>query len=146
MVNLQALIAADHAGFELKQQLIKERPDIQWIDLGTSSATSVDYPHFADLLAQKVIKDKIFGVLICGSGIGMSIRANRFSGVRAALCMNQTMAQLAREHNDANVLCLGSRLVNLPIALEMVDVFLRTAFAGGRHQARVNQLDFPAKI
>jgi ribose 5-phosphate isomerase B len=136
-------IASDHAGFELKQML---KDDIAKLgfevkDLGPVDTQSVDYPDFANALAEWMIKDKDSkGVLICGSGIGMSIAANRYRHVRAALCEESTSAVLARKHNNANVLCLGARLVGSEVAKDCVKAFLTTAFEGGRHEGRVAKL------
>jgi ribose 5-phosphate isomerase B len=147
MTTSRIAIASDHAGYDLKAFLMTARLDLQWIDLGTANTESTDYPVHADKLVSTVIKENIPGILICGSGVGMSIRANRFVGIRAALCLNETMARLSREHNDANVLCMGSRLLtSQDQALDILEVFLNTPFAGGRHINRVKQLDFPTKI
>lgn len=130
-------IASDHAGFDLKAFLIKKFPTL--IDLGTDSAESVDYPDFAKKLGQE-IQEGDFGILICGSGVGISIAANRFKNIRAALCLNEKIAELARRHNDANVLCLGARLINEEKAIEIIEKFLATKFEGGRHIERVKKL------
>jgi ribose 5-phosphate isomerase B len=137
------LIAADHAGFELKEQLKNMRPDLPWEDLGTSSSERVDYPDFAFKLASRIQKPTDRGVLICGSGQGMVIGANRFPKVRAALAWMPAIANLARAHNDANVLCLGARFTDAKTAAEMLDVFLKTEFEGGRHGDRVTKLNNP---
>ncbi len=136
-------IAADHGGFELKSLLIK---DLQAaghavVDLGTHTADSVDYPDFADALAA-ALKDgrAARGVLICGSGIGLSIAANRHRHVRAALVHNETEARLARQHNDANVIVFGGRTLGPEIARACLPVFLSTAFEGGRHARRVAKM------
>lgn len=133
------LIASDHAGFELKQvitQFLKDN-NYEFFDLGCNNTDAVDYPDYAYKLASK-ITDK--AILICGSGIGMSIAANRFSHIRAALCINPDMAKLARKHNDANVLVLGARITDQNIALECVKVFMNTEFKSGHHQIRVDKL------
>lgn len=135
------LIAADHAGFDLKKLLIFElkKMGFEPVDLGTDSATkSVDYPDFAQKLCKKLKKE--FGILICGSGIGISIAANRFKHIRAALCHNVKSAKLTRAHNDANVLCLGSRMISEKTALSIVKAFLNTKFEGERHERRVAKL------
>lgn len=135
------LIASDHAGYKLKQYLIEARPDFEWIDLGAYSKDSVDYPDFGQKMGQAITEGVAAkGVLICGSGIGISIAANRFPAVRAALCMNSTMARLTRLHNDANVLALGERLVGTEVALDCFDTFMGTEFEGGRHALRVEKL------
>lgn len=137
---MKILIASDHAGFELKQQLLNLDFDFQ--DLGPHSADSVDYPDYADKVANLVNQNpnKTQGVLICGSGQGMCMRANKFQNVRAALCFTENQAQLARQHNDANILCLGSRVTDLQISILIIKKFFSTPFEGGRHQNRVNKL------
>lgn len=134
------LIASDHAGFARKQEIKKLFPQIQWEDLGTDAEESVDYPDYADRVAKRITKDGGYGVLICGSGQGMAIRANRYPKVRAALCWSEEVAKLSREHNDANVLCMGSRVLDLDTAKAVALAFLETEFAGGRHQQRVSKL------
>ena len=142
--SLPILIASDHAGFNLKEFLITElkKAGFAPIDLGCDSAEkSVDYPDFAQKLAKKIIAKKAkFGILVCGSGVGISIAANRFKEVRAALCANAKVAKLSRLHNDANVICLGARLTAPSAALNAVKVFLKTEFEGGRHERRVAKL------
>ncbi len=136
------LIASDHAGFEFKEAL-KEYlvTKVEIIDLGTHSLKSVDYPDLGYDMARAITAGQArSGILICGSGIGISIAANRYSAVRAALCMNSTMARLSREHNDANVLVLGARLIGLETAHDCIEAFLNTEFLGGRHQGRVDKL------
>jgi ribose 5-phosphate isomerase B len=135
------LIASDHAGFDLKEKLVHEMSGVEWVDLGPSDSARVDYPDFADRLCQRVISDKTPGVLICGSGQGMAIRANRHSGIRAALAWNEEVAKLSRGHNDANVLCLGARLIEPETAKQVIDAFLSTPFEGGRHADRVAKLE-----
>jgi ribose 5-phosphate isomerase B len=130
-------IASDHGGFALKTHFLKEFPTL--IDLGCLSSEAVDYPDFAKKLC-KEIKEADFGILICGSGVGMSIAANRFKNIRAALCMDEKTAELARAHNDANVICLGERLISKETALAIVKKFLATKFEGQRHEARVKKL------
>ena len=137
------LIANDHAGFQMKQALIKKLINkIDFLDLGTSSLESVDYPDYAEKLSKEISSRKFDkGLLICGSGIGMSIVANRFKNVRAALCMTAEMSRLAREHNDANILVLGSRLISEEEAIKCLLVFIETKFEGGRHQTRLDKLN-----
>jgi ribose 5-phosphate isomerase B len=136
-------IASDHAGFSLKEYL-KQNFDaqaVEWIDLGTHSADSVDYPDYGKKLADAVASGEAErGVAICGSGVGISIACNRNPKVRAALCSDSTMARLTRLHNDANIVCLGERLIGADVALDIVKVFLETEFEGGRHQSRVDKL------
>jgi ribose 5-phosphate isomerase B len=140
---MRIAIASDHAGFDLKSLVIRElKTEYQIDDLGCNdSQTSVDYPDFATKVAERISKkDADFGILICGSGVGISIAANRFKEVRAALCHNQKTAKLSRQHNDANVLCLGARIIKEASALKMVKTFLKTKFEGGRHTKRVEKL------
>jgi len=137
-------LACDHGGFEL-MGLVKQLFDEQgykYKDFGTFSDESVDYPVFAALAGRAVadgLCDK--GILICGTGIGMSIAANKISGIRAALCTSTFMAEMTRRHNDANILCLGERILEPETAIEIVKVFLSTDFDGGRHSRRVEMLD-----
>jgi len=137
-------LAADHAGYEFKDALasyLREK-GYDVIDLGTNSSDSVDYPVYAKKLCSSILSGECEkGILVCGTGIGMSIAANRHKGIRAALCTIPEYARLAREHNNANVLCLGARFVGFDEAVKITDVFLNTEFLGGRHQNRVNQLD-----
>jgi len=136
-------IASDHAGFELKKKLIPVLSElgVTPLDLGTHSAESVDYPDFADRLAAALKAGQAgAGVLICGSGIGISIAANRHPHVRAALVHDALGARLARQHNDANIVCFGARLIGEDVAKDCLRVFLKTDFEGGRHQSRVAKL------
>ncbi len=135
-------LASDHAGFALKQYLRQTvLKDVPHQDLGTESEDSVDYPDFADRVAERIkAEPDSFGLLICGSGQGMAIRANRHPHLRAALCCNPEWARLSREHNNANVLCLGGRMTDFAEAQEIFKVFAETEFAGGRHQRRVDKL------
>jgi ribose 5-phosphate isomerase B len=136
-------IAADHAGFDLKAVLVDElrKAGHTVIDLGTNSTDSVDYPDFAEAVAKAIkAKQAERGVLVCGTGIGISIAANRHKGVRAALCRDSTDARLAREHNDANVLVLGGRTTGVEAARDCLKSFLSTAFSGGRHVRRVEKM------
>lgn len=136
-------VANDHAGTELKTALAQELTALGYdvLDLGTNSAESVDYPDYANLMAGALRDGRAKrGVLICGSGIGISIGANRHPGVRAALCHDMTTARLSRLHNDANVLVLGARLTGIDVAKDCLKTFLSTEFEGGRHQRRVAKL------
>ena len=139
----EILIASDHAGYKLKKILIQElQGEIKFDDLGPFSEDSVDYPDYARKLSKKIdLKKDLIGVLICGSGIGMSMVANRFKNVRAALCMNNKMSMLARQHNNANILVLGSRLISEQVAIKCLLVFLKTNYEGGRHQARLDKFN-----
>ena len=140
---MKIAIGADHAGYELKekikQRLAQEGNEVH--DKGTNSTDSVDYPDFARLVGEEVArKDADFGVLVCGSGIGMSIAANKVAGVRAAHVTNTYEAQMAREHNNANVVTVGARVLDEGTAIQAVDKFLHTPFAGGRHERRVQKI------
>jgi ribose 5-phosphate isomerase B len=155
-------LASDHAGVELKSRLIQELTSGEYLrhyevqDLGPQSTASVDYPDYADLVCKKIhgftlidSKDSAraipaeFGILICGTGQGMNIRANKYQHIRAALCWTPEIAKLSREHNDANVLCLAARFMPPELCLEMIALFLSTPFAGGRHSQRVVKLSAP---
>ena len=143
MITTKIHIASDHAGFQLKEKIKTYfSNDSLLIDLGTSDNNSVDYPDFAHKMCKKIV-DKIpsYGILICGSGIGMSMVANRYSDIRAALCLDSNMAKLAREHNNANILVLGSRLISWQEAIKCVNMFFSTKFGGGRHQTRLEKLN-----
>jgi ribose 5-phosphate isomerase B len=134
-------IACDHGGFALKEALKAALPGVKWLDLGTNSAASVDYPDFAGRLADAIKAGQAArGILICGSGIGISIAANRHAHIRCALAHDVTGARLGRQHNDANVLAMGGRMIGDALAKECVEVFLSTGFEGGRHQTRVDKL------
>jgi ribose 5-phosphate isomerase B len=134
--------ACDHAGLPLKKYLVGRSAQLQPVDLGTYSTSSVDYPDYADILANELKNAPAgsMGVLICGSGQGMAIRANRHPHVRAALCWNEEITTLARSHNNANVLCLGSRFIEPSLAHTLLQIFLKTPFEGGRHEIRVHKL------
>lgn len=137
-------IASDHAGFILKEKILfyLKKLKIRTFDLGTFSQSRVDYPDNAKKLVLFLKKKKsLTGILICGSGIGVSIAANRFKGIRAAICNDSKSALLARKHNDANILCLGARLINLKNAQKVVNIFINTSFESGRHLKRVKKLD-----
>ena len=136
-------LASDHAGFKLKEEikkfLIKKRNKV--LDLGTKNTKSVDYPDYAHLLSKSMKKNKKqFGILICGSGAGMSMTANKHKNIRAALCYNIKSTKLSRSHNDANVMTIGSRLIKKKVALKCVDTFLNTNFDGGRHARRIKKI------
>jgi len=136
------VIASDHAGYELKNFLIdKLKVSYEIVDLGTNSADSVDYPNYAHQLASKVTSEQLRGILICGSGIGMSMAVNKHKDIRGALCTSIEMAKLSREHNNANVLILGARFTEPELAWEIVDIWLNTDFAGGRHEKRVQAIN-----
>jgi ribose 5-phosphate isomerase B len=135
-------IGGDHAGFELKELLKPYLTTLGWAseDHGTYSLDSTDYPDYAHPTAEAVLKDKSFGILICGSANGVCMTANKHQGIRAALCWNTEVARLSRQHNDANIICIPARFVSEEEAKEMVSVFLTTPFEGGRHEKRVNKI------
>jgi ribose 5-phosphate isomerase B len=136
-------IASDHGGLELKQELVKflKEKKIEVTDLGVHSQDSVDYPDYAAQVAQVVSEGKTdSGILVCGTGIGMSIAANKFKNVRAAVVFDEFTAKMSKEHNNANVLCIGGRVCKPDLAKKMVAVWLTTKFAGGRHERRVNKI------
>ena len=135
-------IASDHAGYELKEKLKTLFAQVDWLDLGTHREDSVNYPEYGFAMGAAITEGSAEkGIVICGSGIGISIAANRFPAVRAALCTNATMARLSRQHNDANVLALGSRIIGLEVAQECVTIFLNTPFEDARHQTRIDMLN-----
>lgn len=142
MLKKQIYIANDHAGLELKEKIclfLKEK-NIPFTDLGTNSKTSCDYPDYAHLLASK-IDEESFGILICGSGVGVSIAANRHKNIRCALCAESLSAKLARKHNDANVLALGARLIGIDLAFEIIENFIQTPFDKERHIQRIQKIE-----
>ena len=139
----EVILASDHAGFRLKEEikkfLIKKRKKV--LDLGTKNTSSVDYPDYAHLLSKKMKKSRNqFGILICGSGIGMCMAANKHKNIRAALCYNIKSAKLSRQHNNANVMAIGSKLIKKKVALKCVSTFLKTNFDGGRHLRRIKKI------
>jgi len=135
-------IVSDHGGFELKEYLKKEYQNVQWKDYGCFSQDSVDYPDMARKLANGLLSGEIDkGIAICGTGIGISIALNRFKRVRAALCHDIHTTIMARQHNDANILSLGGRIIDKDLAVKMVDTFFTTDFEGGRHERRVQKMD-----
>ena len=144
MPNRTIAFAADHAGYELKNQLcvLAEQDGFAVLDFGTNAPDSVDYPDFSRPAAAAVADGRAqFGVLVCGSGTGMMISANKIHGIRAANCWTPEIALLAREHNNANVLCIPARFVSAEEAAVMMQVFLSTEFAGGRHAVRVGKIE-----
>ncbi|MBQ8173061.1 MAG: ribose 5-phosphate isomerase B [Mailhella sp.] len=137
-------IASDHGGFNLKTFLVQHLKDKghDVHDLGPSDPASCDYPHKAQDVAAALLKrEDAFGILVCGTGIGMSMAANRIPGIRAAVCTNEFHARYTRLHNNANIICLGERVTGPGIAADMVDIFLSTQFEGGRHLRRINLFD-----
>ena len=139
----RVILASDHAGFKLKEVikkfLIKKRKKV--LDLGTKNNSSVDYPDYAHLLSRKMRRTQNkFGILVCGSGIGMSMTANKHKNIRAALCYDIKSTKLSRKHNNANVMTIGARLIKKNIALKCVNAFLKTDFDGGRHLRRIRKI------
>ncbi len=142
--SLPIAVGSDHAGFEYKEavknMLIADGWQVE--DKGTYSTESTDYPDYAHPVAEMVASGKATtGVLVCGSGEGVCMTANKHQGIRAALCWNEEVATLARQHNNANIICLGARFVSIDLAKKMVNIFLSTAFEGGRHERRVEKID-----
>lgn len=137
---MKIFLGSDHAGFNLKSAIFEKlkREEVEVIDLGTDSLDSCHYPDFATAVAKEVSKGNGKGVLVCGSGIGVSMVANRYKNVRAALCRSVEEAKLSRQHNDSNVLCLGERLTESSLAMEILEAWMTTEFEGGRHQGRVD--------
>ena len=139
----KVILASDHAGYKLKEEikkfLIKKRKKV--LDLGAKNTSSVDYPDYAHLLSKKMKKTKNqFGILICGTGTGMSMAANKHKNIRAALCYDVKSAKLSRQHNNANVMTIGARLIKKNVALKCVSIFLGTDFDGGRHLRRIKKI------
>ena len=135
---------ADHGGFELKDKLVAmlRKEGYEVIDNGTHSPDSVDYPDFAKSVARDILEKRAdFGLLVCGSGIGISIAANRFKGIRAALVTNEDYARLSRQHNNANIIALGGRFTSYEDAEKWLKIFLSTPFEGGRHERRIEKID-----
>ena len=140
---MKIALGSDHAGLPLKNEIIKhlEGKGIEIKDFGTYTEESCDYPDYVQNVAEKVVaKEFDFGILVCGTGIGISIAANKVKGVRAALCSDTFSAHACREHNNANILALGQRVVGVGLALDIVDNFLNAKFQGGRHENRVNKM------
>lgn len=139
---MKIAIASDHGGFELKEELKRHYADLNMHDLGTYSAESVDYPDIADKMAQEILSQKAdLGILICGTGIGISIAANRHKGIRAALLYSVEVAKLAKQHNNANVIVFGGRTMKFADVTAEIDAFLAAEYEGGRHQRRLDKMD-----
>ena len=140
---MKLIIGSDHGGFFLKNKIIEhlknENYDVE--DVGCYSIDSCDYPDIAKLVCKKVITEQAIGILVCGTGIGMSIYANKIKGIRASHCTDTFSARLTRQHNDSNVLCLGERITGFGLALDIVDEWLNASFEGGRHQRRVDMIN-----
>ena len=141
-MNKKIAIGSDHAGYELKEIIKAElaKTGIEIIDFGCPSEESIDYPDYAHPVSEYVEQNKTRGILICGSGNGISMSANKHQGIRAALCWTQEIAQLARQHNDANIVSLPARFIKEETAKHIVKAFLNTDFEGGRHERRVNKI------
>lgn len=144
MENIKIVVGADHGGFKLKGKIIEflRGKNILFEDYGTFDEESCDYPDIAQKVAFAVAEKKFDrGILICGTGIGISIVANKIKGIRAALCSDTFSARMSREHNDSNILCLGQRVIGEGLALDIVDVWLKSNFEGGRHKIRVDKIE-----
>jgi ribose 5-phosphate isomerase B len=140
---LPVAIGCDHAGFEYKEAIISflDGKNVAWKDVGTYSPDSVDYPDFAHPVANEVEnKTAAFGILVCGSGNGVAITANKHQHIRAAICWGEELAELARKHNNANIICIPARFVREELVEKMLDIFIHTQFEGGRHENRVNKI------
>jgi len=137
------IIGSDHGGYKLKNEIIKHLESLGYdiCDKGCYSEESCDYPVVAKEVAEIVISSGNKGILVCGTGIGMSIAANRYEGIRASHCTDTFTARMTRAHNDSNILCLGERITGIGLALDIVDIWLKTEFEGGRHQKRINMID-----
>ena len=147
--NLQLPIAigCDHAGFDCKEDLISllEGEGLQFKDFGTYTKNSVDYPDFAHPVANAVEKgEAAFGILLCGSANGVAISANKHQGIRAAICWGEEITELARKHNNANIICIPARFVREGLVEKMIEIFMHTDFEGGRHKCRVDKISLPA--
>ncbi len=139
---MKIAIAADHGGFELKENLKKHYDSLNLLDLGTYSADSVDYPDYAGKMAHAILnKEADLGILICGTGIGISVAANRYKGIRAALLYSNEAARLAKAHNNANIIVFGGRTMAVDDVINRIDTFMQTSYEGGRHQRRLDKLD-----
>lgn len=137
------IIGSDHAGYKLKELIKEYLREIgeSFLDMGTHSEESCDYPIFANKVAKKVVNtENTRGIIVCGSGIGVSIAANKVKGIRAALCTNTELAEMCRRHNDANILCLGARYIDFETAKSIIKIFLSTEFEGGRHEIRIREI------
>ncbi len=144
MEDLKVAVGSDHGGFRYKEQIIEylKSRNIPYVDVGTHTPEACDYPIIARKVAELVISGQANrGILVCGTGIGMSIAANKVKGIRAALCGDTYSARVSRAHNNANILCLGERVIGEHLALDIVDIWLKTGFEGGRHKRRVDIIE-----
>lgn len=144
-LSLPIAIGSDHAGFSYKESVISflDGKNLVYKDFGTYSPDSVDYPDFAHPVANAVEeKEAAFGILICGSGNGVAMSANKHQGIRAAICWGEELTELARKHNDANIICIPARFVREDLVEKMLEIFMHTEFEGGRHQGRVNKIAY----
>lgn len=144
MENLRIAIGSDHGGYEYKEQIVSHLKEkgYECVDVGTYSTDSCDYPVIARTVTTKITAGEVDrGILICGTGIGMSIVANKVNGIRAALCGDTFSARASRAHNNSNVLCLGERVIGINLAMDIVDIWLESKFEGGRHQRRVDMME-----
>jgi ribose 5-phosphate isomerase B len=139
---MRITIGSDHAGVEYKSKITNflEQQKYSVLDVGTFTTDSVDYPDYAHLVAKEVVAGADFGILICGSGNGVSMAANKHKSIRAAICWNKEIAKLARQHNDANIISLPARFISLEDSIQLIKVFIEEAFEGGRHQRRVEKI------
>ncbi len=143
MKKLSIAIGSDHAGFELKEKVVEWLNSSNFVakDFGTFSKESVDFPDFAHAVASEVENGKFnIGILICGTGIGVDMTANKHQGIRSALCWNKEVSKLAKRHNNANIICLPGRLISIEEAIEILEVFFNTEFEGGRHKRRIDKI------
>ena len=144
MEDLKIAIGSDHGGFHYKEAIMEylKARNIEFVDVGTHTRESCYYPDIAQNVAKKVVSGEFNrGILICGTGIGMSIAANKIRGIRAALCSDTYSARVCRAHNNANILCLGERVIGEHLALDIVDIWLKTGFEGGRHKRRIDKIE-----
>ena len=139
----KVILGSDHGGFKLKNKIIDHLKESGYevCDLGCFSEESCDYPVIAKSVAKKVLSENCRGILVCGTGIGMSIAANRFDGIRASHCTDTYTARMTRAHNNSNILCLGERVTGAGLAIDIADIWLKTDFEGGRHQKRIDMID-----
>ena len=141
---MKLAIGCDHGGFELKDKVVRElqKKQIELVDCGCNSLDSVDYPVFAKEVAKKAANGEVdFGILICTTGVGMCVQANKIKGARAVLALNEDMSKMSREHNNCNILCMGKKYTTVEEAIKYIEIFTSTPFSGGRHERRVNMFE-----